>query len=169
MGPFRIDIFNGKVLHADFNLHRILSGQESHLNILKFLMGANPLFSTNFWGLFGVRCAFQHFTSEPRETQSRNSLETQQWPAKHCVQPTPFSPPSSLRHLLRRGYEGQEGFDRQAGLAWAGVAQRRPPQRLFQEFPAKSKFLAVPCPFARGPHFETFVILPDRQTPRSRL
>ena len=36
---------------------------------------------------------------------------------------TPFSPPS--------------------GLAWAGVAQRRLPQRLFQEPPAKSKFLAV--------------------------
>ena len=27
---------------------------------------------------------------------------------------TPISPPSSLRHLLGQGCEGQEGFDRQA-------------------------------------------------------
>jgi hypothetical protein len=29
----------------------------------------------------------------------------------------PISPPSGPRHLLRRGYEGPEGFDRQAGPA----------------------------------------------------
>ena len=45
----------------------------------------------------------------------------------------PFFPPSGLRHLLRRGYEGQEGYDRQAG----------PAQRLFQGPPQKSKFLAT--------------------------
>jgi hypothetical protein len=29
----------------------------------------------------------------------------------------PLFPASNLRRLLRRGYEGQEGYDRQAGLA----------------------------------------------------
>jgi hypothetical protein len=45
----------------------------------------------------------------------------------------PFSSPSSLR----------QGCGRQAGPAWAGVAQPRLPRRLFQEPPAKSKFLAA--------------------------
>ncbi len=49
------------------------------------------------------------------------------------VAPPFFFPPSGLRHLLRRGYKGQEGFYRQAGLA----------QRQFREPPAKSKFLAM--------------------------
>jgi len=43
-----------------------------------------------------------------------------------------FSPASGLRL----------GFYRQAGPAWTGVAQRKTPQRLFQEPSAKRKFLA---------------------------
>jgi len=40
----------------------------------------------------------------------------------------PFSPPSSLRHSLRRGYEGQEGFYRQAGPANGRSAASRKKQ-----------------------------------------
>jgi len=49
-----------------------------------------------------------------------------------------------LRSLLTRHFSLHSApFSPPSGLAWAGVDQRRLPQRLFQELTAKSKFLAV--------------------------
>jgi len=67
------------------------------------------------------------------ESGSTNIKAVDRISARVAVGAVTLFPPSSLRHLLRRGYEGQEGFYRQAGLA----------HRQFQEPPAKSKFLAV--------------------------
>jgi hypothetical protein len=54
------------------------------------------------------------------------------------TRPAPVAPPSSLRHLLRQGDEGQEGFDRQAGPAQRSF-QRSPPQRHITSSPPPAR------------------------------